>query len=144
MAGGGAPLRHPRGWCRDFNDGAPAAVPGALCCQRVSQRPLACTRSGLRGPQVRWEHARPFPSKAEGCAAEHELLFPHGPAIGYGWMAQDLNEAGAVGDASDADAERGATVVAHYGDALAKLLEEVGGVDADTLLKKLTARSGGT
>ena len=93
---------------------------------------------------MRWEHARPFPSQAEGCAAEHELLFPHGPAIGYGWMAQDLNEAGAVGDASDADAERGATVVAHYGDALAKLLQEVGGVDADTLLKKLTARSGGT
>ena len=110
----------------------------------VSQRPLACTRSDLCGPQVRWEHARPFPSKAEDCAAEHELLFPHGPAVNYGWMAQDLNEAGAVGDASDADAERGATVVAHYGDALAKLLQEVGGVDADTLLKKLTARSGGT
>ena len=140
MASGGAPLRHPRGWCRDFNDGAPATVLGALCFTAAS----CLHHSDLCGPQVRWEHARPFPSKAEDCAAEHELLFPHGPAVNYGWMAQDLNEAGAVGDASDADAERGATVVAHYGDALAKLLEEVGGVDADTLLKKLTARSGGT
>ena len=142
MASGRAPLRHPRGWRRDINDGPPTAVPGALL--PTSFTAASCTRSGLRGSQVRWEHARPFTSKAEDCAAEHELLFPHGAAVNYGWMAQDLNEAGAVGDASDADAERGAKVVAHYGDALAKLLEEVGGVDADTLLKKLTARSGGT
>jgi creatinine amidohydrolase len=42
-----------------------------------------------------------------------------------GWQAQDLHPSGACGDATDADAERGRTLVEHAAKALAELLVEV-------------------
>lgn len=46
-------------------------------------------------------------------------------ATGIGWMARDINPAGAVGDATLASAEAGRACVDHAARALARLLEDV-------------------
>jgi len=45
--------------------------------------------------------------------------------VRMGWQAQDLNPAGACGDAANADAERGRALVNHAARALVELLMEV-------------------
>lgn len=45
----------------------------------------------------------------------------------YAWQAQDLNPAGAMGDATDADAARGGSVIGHAADGLLALLRELHG-----------------
>ena len=50
-------------------------------------------------------------------------LGPESP-VGYGWMSQDLNAMGVVGNAAGADAERGARLLEHLGSRLAALLGE--------------------
>jgi creatinine amidohydrolase len=45
--------------------------------------------------------------------------------IGIGWMTQDVNPLGAIGDASAADVEIGKREVTESGQGLAKLLTEV-------------------
>lgn len=69
---------------------------------------------------VRREALRDFdwPAQTDG-----ELLGVECP-VGYAWMSQDLNPAGAVGRASHADAERGAMLIEHLGRSLATLLSE--------------------
>ena len=67
--------------------------------------------------------------------SEFEQLFPHGGAVGYGWMAQDLAESGVVGDATNADSERGEEVVRFYGTQLAALLAEVSRADCEQMLR---------
>ena len=57
-------------------------------------------------------------------AAENRLLRAYG-RIGMGWMAQDLNPAGVVGDAAAADAETGRALVEHAATRLVELLGEV-------------------
>lgn len=57
-------------------------------------------------------------------AKEYELLTYTGSSA-LAWQAQDLNMSGAVGDARDADAERGRKVVDHAAGKLVKLLAEV-------------------
>lgn len=44
---------------------------------------------------------------------------------GFAWEAQDLNPEGAVGDAEDADAERGAEIVDHIARQLVDLIGDV-------------------
>jgi creatinine amidohydrolase len=51
------------------------------------------------------------------------LLGPEGEA-GFAWMAQDLNPAGATGDARLADAALGARLVEHFSTALARVIED--------------------
>jgi creatinine amidohydrolase len=89
----------------------------------------------LRPDLVQWEHALDFKSHAVEVASECELLFPHGGAVGYGWMAQDLAASGVVGDATNADSERGEEVVRFYGTQLATLLAEVSRADCEQLLR---------
>jgi creatinine amidohydrolase len=57
-------------------------------------------------------------------AKEYELLTFTGSSS-LAWQAQDLNVAGAVGDARDADAQRGRKVVDHAAAKLVKLLAEL-------------------
>ncbi len=92
---------------------------------------------------VQWEHAAVFDSRAEDVAATNTQLFPHGPAVSYGWMAQDLGVTGAVGNATDADASRGAEVVSYYGTAVAALLQEVVAANAGALLTHGRRAAGG-
>ena len=64
-----------------------------------------------------------------------DQLFPHGGAVNYGWMAQDLAASGVVGDATNADSERGKHVVRFYGTQLARLLAEGSRADHAWLLR---------
>jgi creatinine amidohydrolase len=78
-------------------------------------------------------HARPDlvdMSKAENFRSLMADLagdFPHlTGSTRFAWQAQDLNPAGVVGNARDADAERGAQLVDHAAAQLVAALEEVG------------------
>jgi creatinine amidohydrolase len=67
--------------------------------------------------------AKLFPSKAAAMEKEYRLLRPDGPH-GFGWIAQDLNPDGAVGDASIATAEKGRQTAEHQADGFIALLRD--------------------
>ncbi len=79
----------------------------------------------LAPDRVRMDRAGAFPSLSERLTG---LLTPEG-AVGFGWMTQDLHPSGAVGDATDADAGRGAALVSHSARQLAQLLGEIEAFD---------------
>ncbi|MDE0697535.1 MAG: creatininase family protein [Boseongicola sp.] len=78
----------------------------------------------LHGELVRMEHARDFrPAMADiDQACSHVGLSPAGK---LGWMAQDMNAAGACGNAAAATAEKGRAVIEHAARELVSLLGEV-------------------
>jgi creatinine amidohydrolase len=57
-------------------------------------------------------------------AQEFKWLGAYRPA-GFGWMTQDLNPTGAVGDATLASAEKGEAALAHGAQAFVELLHEI-------------------
>jgi creatinine amidohydrolase len=70
------------------------------------------------------ERARDFESLTDRL----ERNFAHlglGPGGRLGWQAQDLNPAGAVGDAAAATADTGRAVIAHVARALVELFADV-------------------
>ncbi|MDI1246662.1 MAG: creatininase family protein [Rhodoferax sp.] len=79
--------------------------------------------------------ARNFASTAQARASQFEIL-GNGKSAKLGWQTQDYNPAGAVGDASQATAEKGRAMVGAAGLALARLLVEMDRLPADTLLPK--------
>ncbi len=81
---------------------------------------------------VRMDRARRFESLSANLAAQNRHLRPEG-AIGFGWLAQDLNPSGVVGDAAAADAATGARLVAHFGRCLAGLVAETAAFDPANL-----------
>lgn len=78
----------------------------------------------LHGELVRMEHARDFRPAIAGIdqACSHVGLSPAGK---LGWMAQDMNAAGACGNAAAATAEKGRAVIEHAARELVSLLGEV-------------------
>ena len=78
----------------------------------------------LRPDLVRRDQLRHFESLGARMRDEYNLLSPTGVAK-FGWQAQDLNPAGACGDATDSDAARGALVIDHAARKLVELLVEV-------------------
>ena len=78
----------------------------------------------LRPELVAMKDAASFASEQDVLAQRFDLLRAYGP-IGFGWMGDDLNPSGAVGDAAAARAEDGAAIVAHQADRMARLLDEV-------------------
>lgn len=78
----------------------------------------------LRADLVRTEFVARFPSVAEDLASDCEVLRSDKP-VGFAWAAQDLNPEGAMGDAEDADAERGALIVDHVARRLVDLVADV-------------------
>lgn len=73
---------------------------------------------------VRMERADAFANATQGFAAEFAQLRLARPA-GFGWMAQDLNPEGAVGDAAGVSAAQGVAVLDHGAAAFVHLLEDV-------------------
>jgi creatinine amidohydrolase/Fe(II)-dependent formamide hydrolase-like protein len=53
-------------------------------------------------------HAANFAPGTIGLEQDFVYLRAEGHAVGFGWQTQDLHPAGACGDATDADAGRGA------------------------------------
>jgi creatinine amidohydrolase len=78
----------------------------------------------FRPDTVRMEHARDFEPRTVAMARDLKHLSAVQP-IGFGWMSQDLNPAGAMGDAANASADKGEASADHGARAFSDLLREV-------------------
>jgi creatinine amidohydrolase len=88
----------------------------------------------LHPQTVREARAADFASTWIAETAHARLLAPHGP-VRFGWETQDLNPAGAVGDARLGDAALGEALVDSAAAALAALIVEIHRFDAATYLR---------
>jgi len=82
---------------------------------------------------VDMSQAQHFASAAQARSTQFDIL-GNGKSAKLGWQMQDYNPAGAVGNAAAATADKGQSVVAAAGRALARLLVEVDRLPPDTLL----------
>jgi creatinine amidohydrolase len=78
----------------------------------------------FRPDLVDMSKAKLFPSKAAEMEKQYARLRPIGEHA-FGWIAQDLNPDGAVGDASLASAEKGRLTAEHQADGFIALLRDV-------------------
>jgi creatinine amidohydrolase len=78
----------------------------------------------FRPDLVDMSKAKLFPSKAAEMEKDYKHLRPAGQH-GFGWIAQDINRDGAVGDASAATAEKGRFTAEHQADGFIALLRDV-------------------
>lgn len=78
----------------------------------------------LRPDAVRREALADFTSTGAALERDYAELRLEG-AVGIGWMTQDINPAGAIGNATLADAEAGRACLDHAGRGLARLLADV-------------------
>lgn len=86
----------------------------------------------FRPDLVRREAFADFPSLQAEMERDSVHLRAHG-RLGFGWMAQDLNPAGVVGDATLATAGIGRAIAAHQAEAFARFLAEVAAFDLGRL-----------
>lgn len=86
----------------------------------------------LKPRLVRMSKAQAFTSSSQQRAANFPIL-GNGKSAKLAWAAQDLNVEGAAGNAAAATMEDGLALVEAAGRALAKLLEEIDRLPADTL-----------
>jgi creatinine amidohydrolase len=86
----------------------------------------------FRPDLVEMSKAKLFPSTAATMEQEYTHLRPAGQH-GFGWIAQDLNPDGAVGDASAATADKGRLTAEHQADGFIALLRDVARFPLDQL-----------
>lgn len=86
----------------------------------------------LRPDVVHTDKIDDFPSAGQAIERDHEVLRLEG-GIGIGWMTQDVNASGAVGDPRGATAEKGAVAIAHAARRLARLLAEISAYPLDAI-----------
>jgi creatinine amidohydrolase len=84
---------------------------------------------------VAMDHAANFTSCSAAREAAGSILTPEGD-VGYGWQAQDLHQAGVMGNAAAADAKRGREEVERGARALLRLITEVAAYPLDRLKTK--------
>lgn len=80
----------------------------------------------LRPELVQMDLAEDFPSLQELLAEDGQYLRAYGK-VQFGWMAEDLNPAGVVGNAAEASPETGQAIAIHQAEAFATLCREVHG-----------------
>jgi len=73
---------------------------------------------------VNMQYAENFVPSSVEMERNNGLLSPEG-AVGFGWQAQDLHQAGVAGNAAAADAERGRLEIDRAARALIQLIQEV-------------------
>lgn len=78
----------------------------------------------LRPDLVKMDKAENFVPASIAMEKDYKHLRPEG-GIGFGWQAQDIHPSGAVGNALDADAERGKLLVENGAQGFVELLEEI-------------------
>lgn len=88
----------------------------------------------LRPDLVRMDRAADFRSAWIEQEATSTVLTPEG-RIGFGWETQDLNPAGALGDARAATADLGRRILDHAAERFAQLLGEVRALDVETWMR---------
>ena len=81
---------------------------------------------------VRMEALANFASRAEQLVETGRLLNAEKP-IGFGWMTQDLNPKGVLGDASAASPEQGLLLLNHMANQLATVCQDLANAPADLL-----------
>jgi creatinine amidohydrolase len=86
----------------------------------------------IRPDVVREDKVANFKSEAAAMEREFKWLRPDRPA-GFGWMTQDLNEQGALGDARDGSREKGEAALEHGARAFIELLNDVDRFDLGRL-----------
>src|SRR5207245_10281125 len=86
----------------------------------------------FRPDLVDMSKAKLFPSKAAEMEKSYKHLRPIGQH-GFGWIAQDLNPDGAVGDASLATPEKGRLTAQYQADAFIAFLRDVARFPLDEL-----------
>ncbi|MGM9428660.1 creatininase family protein [Hydrogenophaga sp. MI9] len=89
----------------------------------------------LRPGLVRMDQAEYFRSTSQD-RAERFATLGNGKSAKLGWMMQDYNANGAVGNASAATADKGHALLDAAGRALARLLAEIDQLPPDTLTEK--------
>jgi creatinine amidohydrolase len=89
----------------------------------------------LKPEQVRLAQAEYFRSSSQARAADFPIL-GNGKSAKLGWMMQDYNPEGAVGNAGAASAEKGHAVLDAAGRSLAAMLAEVDRLPANTLQQR--------
>ena len=89
----------------------------------------------LRPDLVRLDAVRRFPSLDEDLSAALRQVSAEGGAA-FAWLADDLNREGVAGDATLGSAELGARLVAHYGQALAEVIEDARRFPLDRLIRR--------
>ena len=89
----------------------------------------------LQGDLVRMDLAEDFVSTQEQLTGEFTHLRAHGPHA-FGWKAQDLNPAGAVGNAALATAEKGRLSLDHAANGFIELLKDVHAFDPARLWRE--------
>jgi creatinine amidohydrolase len=77
--------------------------------------------------------ARNFVSRWQGAANVAPMLHPQGGSP-IGWQSQDLNPAGAVGDAATATAEMGEMLLTASAEAMSRLWQQVAAFDVEAWL----------
>lgn len=81
---------------------------------------------------VRKDKVKPFPSLAEELDARFSRLKAN-QKVAFGWLSEDLNKEGAMGDASKASVEAGEACLDHSARAFVEFLREVDAFDPATL-----------
>ena len=82
----------------------------------------------FRPDLVRMNKARDFAPFSRDMEERFAILRANHP-VGFGWMSEDLETSGAMGDAARASAEKGEAAIAHGVDAFLALLEDVARFD---------------
>ncbi len=96
----------------------------------------------LRPDLVRRDLVADFRSLSQDMAGDYELLSPLGQTA-FAWMTHDLNPSGAVGDATQADAELGRRLVEHAADRLLLFLDELARFPLDRLTEQTRFKPAG-
>lgn len=86
----------------------------------------------LRPDLVRMDQAADFPSEQQRYLEEFKHLRGHGKAQ-YGWMSEDLNPSGALGNAALATAEKGKASLDHAARGFIELLQDIHAFDLTRL-----------
>jgi creatinine amidohydrolase len=87
----------------------------------------------LRPDLVRTEEMPDARTLGEDLEGTMRRLAPTG-AVSFSWLADDLNRSGVVGNARRADAATGERLVAHYGRALAEVIQDVSAFPLERLV----------
>lgn len=84
--------------------------------------------------QVRMDRIADFTPASIAIERDHRWLSAHRPAP-FAWQSQDLHRSGAIGDATQASAEKGRQLLDHGARAFCELLADVDRFDLATLVK---------
>jgi len=79
----------------------------------------------LRPDLVRESERADFVPSSVALEQRYRYLRPEGAGVGFGWQTQDLNAAGACGNALDADAARGKIILDTVAERLVELFQEI-------------------